>query len=174
MLQLLQTSSFRQYLEEKNVFSPMLFVLTNTISFYTAGKISFYTAGGKEKGTTLTHTRTHHSTPHIIVLSKLLSDVYHWKGKINSHSSLEKQQLGEISWEGNHCPIHTSLGAEVKACSRVHLEFLSTKTPCYIMHYKKQVSVWDREGGIDWQSIVIRRTRASAACGTLPYARFWQ
>lgn len=37
--------------------------------------------------------------------------------KLNSPPSPEKQQQGEINWEGKHCPSPTSAGAETKAHS---------------------------------------------------------
>lgn len=62
-----------------NVYSPVLFILTNTISFYTAG--------GKEKGTK--------KKKRIFVLSELLSNVKNWKGEINSLRSGSRVKLAE-------------------------------------------------------------------------------
>lgn len=53
----------------------------------------------------------------IFVLSLLLSNVKNRTEKINSPPSPEKQQQGEINWEGKHCPSPTSAGAETKARS---------------------------------------------------------
>lgn len=67
-----------------NVCRPVLFILTNTISFYTSG--------GKEKGT---------KEKKIFVFSQLLSNIENWKGTINSRGSPKQQQQDEINWEGS-------------------------------------------------------------------------
>lgn len=93
----------------RNVCSPMLFIFTNTISFYTAG--------GKEK-----------ETKNIcICFNQLLPNVKNWKGKIDFHRSCQQQQWDEMNYEGKHCPLVTSVGAKTKACSRVCLSPLSQR-----------------------------------------------
>lgn len=81
---------------------------------------------------------------------------------MNSRSSLEEQQLGEISQEGNHYPIHPSPGAETKASPASILNPSPSKIPCFIMYYEK--CQFEAEKGAQMgQAWLLGETLANAA-----------
>lgn len=74
-----------------NVCKAVLFILTNTISFFTAG--------GTETGTK--------KKKKIFVLSQLLANVKNWEREINSSWSPSTRR---IEWEGKPCALELPLG----------------------------------------------------------------
>lgn len=79
-------------------------------------------------------------------LSLWLSNVKNGKGKINSPPSPERQQQGEINWEGNHGPLRTSAGADSKASSSPFPAPLPVRTPNCVIRYRLFQFVGSRHG----------------------------
>lgn len=94
----------------------------------------------------------------------MLSDVKHWKGKINSCPSPAKQQQGEIQWEGSHRPIYIPARAEMKACFRDHHEHLSgmhslsdAQQGIFLYCALQSFSIWEGIEGTDAQNLAGSR-----------------